>query len=200
MPLASEVLIKGGHGGRVDIKMGQLLEVKNVDGNQICDFFAFSRENVHEHLSAAHTRSVLGRIYIQKGDALSTVWRRTMFEMIEDTCGQHDLTIPACDPQRYLNDYGLSDHRSCRMNLMEQIPDERVPYEYLPEPINLFQNTPLQPDGRYQRGLSPARAGDKVILRATMDLIAVGSACPNDLHGGNRVPLGDILLVVHDAN
>ena len=84
------------------------------------------------------------------------------------------------------------------MNLAEQIAAEDVPYEYLPEPINFFQKTPLQLGGRYERGLSPARPGDKVVLRALIDLIAIGSACPNDLHGGNRVPLGDILFVVHD--
>ena len=194
--MATQVLVKGGHGGRIEVGKGQLLEVRNVDGAQICDFFAFSAENIHEHLSPAHTRSVLGRIYIQKGDALSSVWRRKMFEIVEDTCGQHDVTIPACDPERYLRDYGLKDHRSCRMNLAEMMAGERIPYEYLPEPVNLFQSTRVQNDNTYVRAVSPAKPGDKVVLRAFMDLIAVGSACPNELHGGNGLPLSDILFVV----
>lgn len=194
--MAREVLIKGGYGGRVDVKKGELLEVRNVAGAQICDFFAFSSEHIDEHLSPAHTRSVLGRIYIKKGDTLFSVWRRGMFEMIEDTCGQHDLTIPACDPHRYLIDYGLRDHRSCRANLAEMMDGERIPYEYLPEPVNIFQNTPVQANSHYVREVSPSKAGDKVVLRALMDVIAVGSACPQDLAGGNGLPISDILFVV----
>jgi uncharacterized protein len=197
--VTKEVLIKAQHGGRVDVRKGQLLEVFNVEGQQICDFWAFNSENLHEHLSPSHTRSVLGRIYVGKGDFLSTVYRRRIFEMIEDTCGQHDLTIPACDPQRYLIEYGLTEHRSCRMNLAEMMAGERIPYEYLPDPVNLFQNTPILADGRYRRGVSPSRAGDKVVLRALIDVIAVGSACPQDRTGGNGDRITDIKFVIHDA-
>lgn len=118
--------------------------------------------------------------------------------IVDDTCGQHDLTIPACDPQRYLIDYGLTDHRSCRMNLFEMMAGDRIPYEYLPDPVNLFQKTPIMPDGRYSRGVSPSRAGDRVLLRALMDVIAVGSACPQDRTGSNGERITDIKFVVHD--
>src|SRR5258708_18208549 len=105
--------------------------------------FAYNRHNPREHLSPSHTRSVLGRLYVKQGDRLSTILRRAMFEIVEDTCNQNDLTIPACDPQRYLIDYGLTDHRSCRMNLAEQITDLAIPFEYLPDPVNIFQKTPV---------------------------------------------------------
>src|SRR4051812_880239 len=126
--MGKEVLIEARHGRRIEVAAGQFLEVINVAGQQICDFFAFNRANWREHLSPSHTRSVLGRLYVGKGDVLSTVLRRPMFEIVEDSCGQHDLTIPACDPQRYLIDYGLTDHRSCRMNLAENVGDSGIPY------------------------------------------------------------------------
>ena len=195
--MQSEVLIKAGHGGRVELRAGQLLEIFNVEGQQICDFFAFNRQNRHEHLSPSHTRSVFGRIYVQRGDVLSTVLRRPMFEIVEDTCGQHDLSIPACDPQRYLNDYGLREHRSCRMNLAEMMAPEAIPYEYLPDPVNFFQSTRILADGGYVRDVSPSCAGDKVILRALMDVICVGSACPQDRTGSNGERITDIKFIVH---
>lgn len=197
--MPTEVIIAARHGGRVELKAGQRLEVVNVAGHQICDFFAFNRDNAREHLSPSHTRSVLGRLYVRAGDVMSSVLRRPMFEIIEDTCGQNDLTIPACDPQRYLIDYGLTEHRSCRMNLAENVTDLGIPYEYLPDPVNLFQRTPVLEGGQYIRELSPSRAGDKVALRALMNVIAVGSACPQDLAGGNSVPITDIKFVVHDV-
>jgi len=197
--VATEVVIKGRYGGRAELRKGQRLEVFNVEGGQICDFFAFNRDNPREHLSPSHTRSVLGRLYVRKGDVLSTVLRRPIFEILEDTCGQNDLTIPACDPQRYLSDYGLTDHRSCRMNLAEQVTDIDIPYEYLPDPVNLFQRTPVLEGGRYIRETSPSKAGDKVVLRALMNLIAVGSACPQDLAGSNSVPITDIKFIIHDV-
>jgi uncharacterized protein YcgI (DUF1989 family) len=195
--MPTEVLIKAGHGGRVELRVGQFLEILNVEGQQICDFFAFNQQNRHEHLSPSHTRSVLGRVYVQRGDVLSTVLRRPMLEIVEDTCGQHDLSIPACDPQRYLIDYGLREHRSCRMNLAEMMTPEAIPYEYLPDPVNFFQSTRILADGRYTRDVSPSCAGDKVMLRALMDVIAVGSACPQDRTGGNGELITDIKLIVH---
>jgi uncharacterized protein YcgI (DUF1989 family) len=85
------------------------------------------------------------------------------------------------------------------MNLAEMMTGERIPYEYLPDPVNLFQNTPILADGRYNRGVSPSRAGDKVVLRALMDVIAVGSACPYDLTDSNGDRITDIKFIIHDA-
>jgi uncharacterized protein YcgI (DUF1989 family) len=197
--MTNEVLIKGRHGGRIDVRKGQLLEILNVEGQQICDFFAFNKANVREHLSPSHTRSVNARIYLRKGDVLSTVLRRPMLELVEDTCGQHDMTIPACDPQRYRISYGIVDHRSCRMNLFQMIASEGIPYEYLPDPVNFFQNTPIGEDAHYHRSPSPSEPGDKVVLKALMDLIAVGSACPQDMTGSNGDCITDIKFIVRDA-
>lgn len=189
-------IIRGGHGGRINVQNGQILEIVNVEGQQICDFFAFNATNVKEFLSPAHCRSAMRRVFLEVGDILVSVRRNPMFEIIEDTVGRHDICMPPCDPQRYLLDFGVSDHRSCRMNLAEVMSDFGISYEYLPDPINLFQNSPIQADGRVGRGVSPAKAGDKVALRALMDLICVGSACPQDQDDVNGDRLTDIELRV----
>ena len=77
--------------------------------------------------------------------------------------------------------------------------DKNIPYAYLPDPINFFQNTPVMPDGTIEYGESSlAKAGDKVALRAHMDAIAVGSACAMDLVPMNGEQLTDIRFVVCD--
>jgi uncharacterized protein YcgI (DUF1989 family) len=197
--MEQSVLVKASHANRINVAQGQLVEIVNVAGTQICDFFAFNAANVREHLSPGHCRSKLFRATLQVGDQLVSVRRRPMFELVEDTCGQNDFLAAACDPMRYLLDFGLLPHRSCRINLFEIMAPEGIPYEYLPDPVNLFQNSPTLVDGRVKRGPSPAKPGDKVVLRALMDVIAVGSSCPQDQIDSNGFNVTDLKLVVKDA-
>ena len=76
-----EVLIKAAHGGRINVAAGQNLEIENVEGTQICDFFAFNADNVREFLSPAHCRSKLFRTTLSVGDQLVSVLRRPMFPL-----------------------------------------------------------------------------------------------------------------------
>lgn len=193
-----EVLVKASHAGRIDVAAGQLLEITNVEGEQVCDLFAFSKANVREALSPAHCRSCLGRVTLQPGDRLVSVLRRPMLEIVEDSCGRNDIMAAACDPERYRIDFGVGDHRSCRMNLAEAMAPEGIPYAYLPDSVNLFQNSPAAADGTVMRGRSPSRPGDRIVLRALMDLIVVGSACPQDLSDLNGFHVTDIRIRVRD--
>lgn len=84
------------------------------------------------------------------------------------------------------------------MNLAEAMADHDIPYEYLPDPVNLFQPTPIHADGKFGGGMSPARAGDKVVLRALMNTIAVGSACPQDQTPLNNFKPSPIRFDVRD--
>jgi uncharacterized protein YcgI (DUF1989 family) len=192
-----QVQIQGGRGGRIDVEKGEILEVLNVDGQQICDFFAFNTDDLSESLSPAHIRSELRRVVLKVGDVLVSCYRNPMFEILEDTCGRHDIVIPPCDPIRYELRFGLKNHRSCRTNLAEVLADEGIPYAYLPDPVNWFQNTPVMPDGSIERYTSSAVAGDKVVLRALQRVIAVGSACPM-IGGSNGDRPTDIRFLVRD--
>ena len=197
--MSAEILIKGGFGGRIEVRKGQFLEVINEGGQQICDFFAFNCHDLTEHLSPAHCRAKLRRIVFQVGDELATRLWNPIFEIVEDTVGRHDMCFPPCDPIRYLRGFGVADHRSCRTNLAEVMADYKIPYAYLPDPVNLFQNTPVREDGSIDFGApSLAQPGDKVVLRACMDVIAAGSACPMDLVPINGDMLSDIRFYVHD--
>ena len=193
-----EVLIKGGYGGRIEVGSGSMLEIVNVDGQQICDFFAFNAHDLDEVLSPGHIRSVLGRIVLKRGDVLVSRYRRPMLEIVEDTCGQHDIVFPPCDPEVYVQRFGLHRHRSCRTNLAEVMADKNIPYAYLPDPVNFFQNTPVASDGSIARLTSAAKPGDKVVLRALQDMLVAGSACPM-IGGMNGDRSTDIRFVVHDA-
>jgi uncharacterized protein YcgI (DUF1989 family) len=192
-----QVLIEGGYGGRIDVGKGQVLEILNVEGQQVCDFFAFNADDLSECLSPSHIRAQLRRVVLRVGDVLVSCRRAPMFEILADTCGQHDIMIPPCDPIRYERRFGLRNHRSCRTNLAENIADKGIPYDYLPDPVNWFQNSPVMPDGSIERHTSPANAGDKVVLRALQRVLAVGSACPM-IGGPNGDRSTDICFIVRD--
>lgn len=197
--MVSEIIIPARGGRSVTLKAGQLLEITNVEGQQICDFVAFNVNDVSEFLSPSHTRAFLRRATPKVGDQLLSVRRRPMFEMIADTLGQHDMLIPACDADFYRLRFGEPDHPSCRTNLANAVSDYGISEAFLPDPVNFFQNTSVGSDGSISTGPSSAKPGDHVVLRAFIDMIAVGSACPMDRYGINGDRITDIAFSVRDA-
>jgi uncharacterized protein len=194
----SEIVIKGAYGAGIELNEGQILEIINVEGTQICDFFAFNTEDLLETLSPPHIRSALGRIFLKVGDVLVSRYRRPMFELLEDTCGMHDIIFPPCDPEVYVQRFGIHNHRSCRANLAEVMADKNIPYAYLPDPVNFFQNTPVTGDGLIHRFSSTAKAGDRVVIKALQPVYAVGSSCPM-IGGVNGDRSTDIRFLVGNA-
>ena len=198
--MTTEVRITGGLGGRIAVRAGQLLEIVNLEGGQVLDLYGFAATDHRIYTSPSHTRVMNDSYRLRVGHHLWTVQRDPMFEVVHDDVGVHDLSLASCDKHRMAKLYGQPEHRSCRSNLAEQVADFDIPYEWLPHPINVFQNTPIQLDGTYgSMQPSPAKAGDRLVLRATMDALAVGSACPFDLQPLNGDRLSDILFVVKDA-
>lgn len=194
-PLLQDILVPGGQARVVRVEAGQLLEVVNVQGQQVSDFIAFNAKDFNEHLSPTHTRSMLGRLTLRVGDFLQTNARNPIFEIIEDTVGCHDLLIAACDYHRYELDYGLKGHRNCRANFAEVLGPRGIDYLRVPDPINLFQNTPVSADGTLGMEESPAKPGDKVVLRAVIDAVVAVSACPQDQNPINNWQPTDVRLL-----
>jgi uncharacterized protein YcgI (DUF1989 family) len=56
----------------------------------------------------------------------------------------------------------------------------------IPQPINLFMEVGVEPDGSLAWGPATSTAGDHVVFRALLDSIVVASACPQDLNEINN--------------
>lgn len=192
----NEVLVPAGEARTVEVSSGQLIEIENVHGQQVCDFIAFNAANTAEHLSTTNTRSMLGRLRIRKGDDLQTNLRNPIFELVEDTVGCNDILFAACDYRRYELDYGLKNHRNCRANFAEALKPHGIGYLEVPDPINWFQNTPIAVDGTLGSEVSPAQAGDKIVLKTLMDVVVAASACPHDQNPINNWEPTDVRLLV----
>src|SRR5262249_39946681 len=151
--------------------------IAQTEGHQVGDLVAFNAADPTEFLSPSHTRRCLSSIRVTKGSSLFSNHREPIVEIVEDTLGVHDLLAPACDPYRYRRDFGVEHHRSCRMNFVEALTALAIPDWRVPDPVNLFQDSPVLTDGQFLSRPSPARPTDYVTLLARKDLVAAVSAC-----------------------
>lgn len=192
------VIVPGGHGRRISVAAGQHVSVTDLEGGQCGDFWAFDASDLEHYFSPPHTWIHIGRIQPQVGDELVTNRREPILTVIADDVGWHDMLAPACDPERYSKYYGVTDHRSCTQNLQEALGDLGWQRGDAPQPFNLFMNTFVHPDGRMEIRDPISRAGERIIFRAQMDLIAVVSACPMDLNPVGGGGISDLEIRVSD--
>lgn len=174
------------------VRKGQVLEICNPKGHQVCDFFALVDGSPNEVLSMEHCRTNLDRIYLRKGDVLVTNRRRAIFELTEDTSpGVHDMLVACCDQPRY-EQLGVKEyHDNCADNFKMSLMAIGVKTAHVPSPLNLWMNIPVDPDGGFTWEAPVSGAGDVVRLKAHLDCIAVMSACPQDItpvNGRGTVP------------
>jgi hypothetical protein len=187
-----EVLVPAAHGGAIEVHPGELLSIVDLEGAQVADFVAIRRGDPRKFLSPHQTRSALRRWTLRVGDRLVDNDREPVFEIVQDDVGVHDLFFCACSPALYRQRFGLADHRSCRMNLLEALAPYGIEAWQLPDPINVFMRTPPRPDGEFEFHPAPSKAGDRIVLRALVDVVAAVSSCPMDLspiNGGRITPL-----------
>ncbi|NLW52843.1 MAG: urea carboxylase-associated family protein [Tissierellia bacterium] len=55
MKIISEIVVPGGYARSFEARAGQFVKVIDVEGGQVADFFAFSRDDLKEHLSVGHS-------------------------------------------------------------------------------------------------------------------------------------------------
>lgn len=118
---AAEIVVPGGEGRAFEAAAGQYVTVEDVEGRQIGDFVAFNAEDPTEWLSPSHTRVALMSMRLRPGARLVTSRRRPILEVVADTAGVHDFSVPACDPTRYEVFFGIQGHRNCQENLAEAL-------------------------------------------------------------------------------
>lgn len=172
-----------------EVEQGDLIRVTDLQGAQPVDFWAFSKEDIYEHLSCEHTRPSIEKLYPHEGDSAYTTRRRPIVTLVDDRSpGEHDMEYAACDKTRYLELGADESHANCQDNLHKALGELGLSLPYTPQPWNLFTNFHLYPDGRFEIRAPSTKAGDNLILRAEMDAYIVVSACPQDMNptcGGN---------------
>jgi uncharacterized protein YcgI (DUF1989 family) len=199
MTVRLDLVVPGGFGGGWEARAGDYVTVIDLEGEQTGDFVAFVADDPEEWLSPVHCREALRSIFVHEGDRLVSNGRRAILEIVHDDVGVHDATIPACDPTRYAVEFGVPGHRNCLENLWGSVREHGVSIERMPEPLNLFQNTPVVGDGRIGLTDPLSRPGQRIVLRPLVDVFGSLSPCPQDIIPGNGLVPTPMRIVVGDA-
>jgi uncharacterized protein YcgI (DUF1989 family) len=198
-PLLGRMAIKTrtlhpGEGAAFEVKTGQLLQILTVSGKQVADFVAFSLADRAEYLSTSMTRAKNNSLMLQANQKLYSNRRNELLQVVEDTVGRHDLLFPACDPQRYKQDYDIEDHPNCKTALATALADYDVSFDQIPDPVNWFMNMAIVQKGEFEIRESLAERNDYVVVQALTDVVVAISACPQDQNPVNAGKPTDILV------
>jgi len=186
-------------GSAFRVSRGDTIRITDVKGQQVADLWAIVTGPALDWLSTAQTRDITERMFPAPGDCFYSTRGKPLLTLIEDgSPGPHDMLYPACNPGLYER-AGLTDHPNCHDNMLAALAAEGVTMPFVPDPVDLFQNSPPQPDGRLDVLASINPPGGYVVLRAECDLLLVVTACSVDYYVTNGGICTEIDVDIHRA-
>lgn len=170
-------------GGAFILKKDQRLTIVDIEGEQVSDFICYNLNDKAEYLSSGRTIDYAETIYLTKGHPFYSNRSNVMFEMIEDTVGQHDFLLTPCSADTFRIIYGHEQpHRGCFGNLCEALEEHGIKPDSIPGCFNIFMNVPVDGVTGKVSVLPPkSKAGDYVTLDAKMDLLVGMTACSAEM-------------------
>jgi uncharacterized protein len=179
-------------GRAVSVPRGAVLTVIDVMGHQVGDLWAIDAADHGRWLSASHTRDRCERLFPVAGERFRDQAGEPILTLAADTSpGIHDMLFPPCDPALY-ESRGLAGHPNCHDNFLAAAAGAGLALPVVPDPVNLFQNSGPQPDGRLVVGVAASGPGDTISFIPERDVIVLLTACSVDyppLNNGRCGPL-----------
>ncbi len=199
MTVIEDVIVPHNTGSSFVVKKGQRIR---VIAESTVDFVVFNLDNLTERFDQARTKSNQRKIYISTGDVLYSKLNKIMMTIVEDTYkGTHDLQFGMCSKysrdeqwrrretpgiKAKFKELGITKredlpYHGCWENLASALQKYPVLPLDIPSPLNLFQSTEIDANGRMidRRSRDRPEPGTLVDLRAEMDCLVALSACPD---------------------
>lgn len=174
------------------LRAGEELTVMDAEGGQVADLLAVNAADTREMLSSGRTLDYAERIYLTTGDRLYSNRSNVMLEIVEDTVGRHDFLLTPCSEATFRLCYDNEPpHQGCHGNLAHALAPWGVEPDQIPVAFNCFMNVPVDGVTGSFKVLPPlSQAGDRIVFRATMDLIIGLTACSAPAsNGGTFKPI-----------
>lgn len=171
---------------------GERLVLTDLEGRQAIDFLCFNAEDPAERYHAPNTIKIPGQVYLGLGSVLYSTAARPMMTVVADDCGGHDTLFGCCGAAVDQVRYGVRKTKGCYENFVAELARHGLGPEHIHANVNWFMSVPIGPDGGATIVEGRSRPGDKVVLRAEMDVLAVLSNCPqtdNPASGGRPTPV-----------
>lgn len=176
-------------GAALEAMQGQTIAIIDLEGRQVVDFFAEARQQPDEFLSTGVTIDVNASLRLRVGGLIYSNRYRPMFELLSDDVGEHDLLHPCCRTEMYDFFYRNGEgHPNCLDNINAGLRERRP----IIQPVNFFMYTRIHPDGRISIEEPRSKPGDRVVLKALMDMrlgVAACSVSESTTNGGTCSPI-----------
>jgi uncharacterized protein YcgI (DUF1989 family) len=192
MSAAGTQVIPPRSGSGFRLAAGQSLTVIDPEGRQVADLLAYNAADVREVISSGRTLDYAETIRLTTGHLLYSNRSRPMLEIVEDSVGRHDFLLTPCSYDTFHHFYpDLPPHRGCFGNLAEALAPFGVEEDAIPVAFNCFMNVPVDgTTGRLEVLPPTSVAGDRIVLRARMDLVIGLTACSAPAsNGGSFKPI-----------
>lgn len=182
-----EFTIRRGSAQSYEIPRGAYVQIMDVEGRQCSDFMAFNAKALdagkEKHIDSTVSRTFARGAYPRPGlfnkfyDGDIT----PLLEVVQDTIGRHDTFALACTARGY-EERGFPGHVNCSDNISQALDRYGIAARPAWPAINFFFNSWILPqDNQLQSDEAWSRPGDYVLMKALTDLVAVSTACPDDI-------------------
>lgn len=172
--MSKEYIIPACSGRKIEVKKDQNITVIDIEGGQVVDFFAEVTSDSKEFLSTGVTIDCNESFKLNVGDNIYTNLYKPMMKVLYDDVKEHDLFHPCCRPEMYDFFYhNGKGHPNCLDNINKVLGKKRA----VITPVNLFMHTKINSDGSISVEAPLSKAGDKIILKALMDITLGVAAC-----------------------
>ena len=172
--MSQEYIIPARTVKKIEVKKNQSITVIDIEGGQVVDFFAEVTGKPDEFLSTGVTMDCNESLRLKIGDKIYTNLYNPMMEIIKDDVGEHDLLHPSCRKEMYDFFYHNGDgHPNCLDNINGALNEKRN----IITPVNLFMYTKINSDGSFSVEAPLSKPGDKIVLKALMDITLGVAAC-----------------------
>ena len=190
-----EYIINACQGKAIDVTKGQLITVVDIEGGQVVDFFAENITDGNEFVSPGVTTDCNESLRLNVGDTVYSNLYNPMFTVVADDVGEHDLLHPCCRPEMYEFFYhNGEEHPNCLDNINSNLSRKHP----IIHPINLFMYTAIEPNGKIVVKPPLSKAGDKITLRAEMDVRLGIAACSVSESDCNSGKCSAIRIIIED--
>src|SRR5438105_14666598 len=122
-----------------ELNKNQSLRDIDLEGEQVADLIAFSREDKSEWLSSGRSIDYANTIYLTKGNILYSNRSRPMMTIVADDVGRHDFLLTPCSPETFEIIYHEKNyHPSCFEHLSKELAKFGVAPDPIRTPFNIF--------------------------------------------------------------
>ena len=182
---------------KIDVKQGETITVIDSEGGQVVDFFAEAADHSDEFLSTGVTIDCNESLKLKIGDIIYTNLYNPMMKVLFDNVGEHDLLHPCCRREMYDFFYHNGEgHPNCLDNINNAL---RKQYATI-TPINLFMHTKIYENGDISVEVPMSKAGDKIVLKALMDITLGIAACSVSESKCNSGKCSPVKIVIESSN